>query len=67
MLGAFDEQERKLCSWSRMINRSEVRNKVTRVMGWGWTSFLRVLLKAIGRTLGFQLTKMDNHWGIMSR
>ena len=50
-----------------MIKRSAVRNEVTEVMGWGWNSFLRVLLQVIGRTFGFNLSEMDNHWRIMNR
>lgn len=67
VLDVFEAQERNPCSWSRMIKGTAIRNKVTDVMGWGWNSFLSVLLDAIGRTLGFKLSKVDNHWTIMSR
>lgn len=59
MLGVVEERERNPCS--RMIKGTAVRNEVTDIMRWGWNSLIRVLLQVIGRTLGFKLSKMDNH------
>lgn len=33
----------------------------------GWNSFLLILLQTIERTLCFRLSKINNHWEIMSR
>lgn len=62
MLGVVEKWERNACR--RMIKGTAVRNEITDIMRWGWNSFIRALLQVIGRTLGFKVSKMDNHWRI---